>query len=135
MTTLHRDSKNLAFGICAVGVFGRFDHQNSGHLLLAEPGMVVEVQRGEICYLPSACVTHGNRGLGEGETRMSMVFYSAGGLFRWISQGHQLSQLCGGMGDTEHGYAFGHEAGKDRWKEGWDLYCTREELLGFKRGS
>lgn len=72
----HRDKYNLSFGMCAVCPFGRFDHTRSGHLLLAQPKLMIELRPGDVILFPSAVVTHANLPLQPGDLRMSWVMYS-----------------------------------------------------------
>jgi len=69
VTDWHVDARNLVFGICCVVIFSQFDHRRHGHLILKEPKVVVELQRGDVFFLPSGCVTYRNAPLGLGETR------------------------------------------------------------------
>ena len=86
VTDWHVDLKNLAFGLCALGIFGQFDHRTGGHLILKYAKVVVELMRGDIVFFLSAIFPHKNACIRNDETRRSLVFYSQGGLFRWISE-------------------------------------------------
>lgn len=56
----HWDSKNLVGALCAIAVFGIFNHQTSGHLLLHEIKTIVELRAGDVIFIPSAGLTHSN---------------------------------------------------------------------------
>lgn len=82
-TRPHRDSKNLVGGLCAVLALGNFDHRQSGHLILHELKVVLELKAGDLVFFPSAGITHSNSGLRAGETRYSIVQYTAGQNFNY----------------------------------------------------
>ncbi|KAL0567979.1 hypothetical protein V5O48_014013 [Marasmius crinis-equi] len=56
----HRDSKNLAFGWCAITVLGNYNWTKGGHLVLWDLKMVIEFPPGSTIYIPSALVCHFN---------------------------------------------------------------------------
>lgn len=120
----HRDHLNLLFGLCAVCVFGSFNHQTSGHLILREAKVILELRRGDMIFFPSAAITHENSPLGDAESRMVLTFYSSGALFRWISQGH-------GRFD---GKKVTFTEAEERAREGWGLLSTMEELHSLYTG-
>jgi len=77
-TKPHRDSKNLVGGLCAIMVLGDFDHHKSGHLILHEPKLILELKPGDLVFIPSSGVTHSNSPITCGGIRMSIVQYTAG---------------------------------------------------------
>lgn len=79
----HRDSNNLACGVCAITPLGKFDHQRSAQLVLEEPKVVLEVPPMAVAFILSASCTHSNLPLADGETRISFTQYAAGPLFRY----------------------------------------------------
>ncbi len=85
----HKDFKNLAYGLCAICALGNFDPKLSGHFILWELKLLIEFPAGSIIIIPSALFSHGNVGIQAGETRYSLIQYSAGGLFRWVKYGHR----------------------------------------------
>lgn len=119
----HRDFKNILFGVCALGIFGQFNHRTSGHVHLEEAKVVIELRRGDVFFLPSAAITHCNSGLLPHEIRRSIVHYFAGGLFRWVWQDHKLEK---------EGYRFSDEykekVGAMRWDHCWKMFPTLDEL-------
>jgi len=129
ITLEHRDSRNLVGGLCVLGVFGQFDHKTSGHFIMKEPKVVIELRRGDVVFMPSAGITHRNAGMKKGETRSSIIQYTAGGLFQWIWQGfRQLSKS-----DINVRKGFREREGRSRWKEMWGLFPSLEELEEAKR--
>ena len=91
VTEPHFDCMNLAFGLCAIFVFGTFNGKTGGHLVIRELGIVIEVHAGSIVFLPSAIVEHYNIEIVDGETRYSLTLYSAGSLFRWVYNGFRTN--------------------------------------------
>lgn len=120
-TEFHTDTKNLATGLCAICVFGLFDHRKSAQLVMKEPKVILEVKRGDVVFIPSALITHCNLPLGDKEKRYSLVFYTAGGLFRWYDQ--QKAKTAGTSLETG--------LKEDQWKKGWDRFSTLQELISF----
>lgn len=113
----HRDCRNLAFGVCCIGVFGDFNYKESGQLLLKELKLILQLAPGDLVFIPSAVITHRNMAIGQNETRQSIVFYSAGAMFRWVAQGHVT---LGNM--DEHARTALQRASSGRWDCGWNLF-------------
>lgn len=84
-TCLHHDCQNFGPGLCVISSFGNYDHKKGGHLILWELGIVVEFPPYSTILIPSAIVKHGNTTISEGEERMSITQYTAGGLIRWAA--------------------------------------------------
>lgn len=124
----HRDVKNLANGVCLVLVLGSFDHHYEGHIVLHEARLILEMKPGDALFLPSVIITHETIPIQPGETRYSIVFYSAGGLFRW--------QDCGSRTNTEFvatdpdGFEdhFSKAKSQERWKAGRSAFPTLDDL-------
>lgn len=57
--------------------------------------LVVEFPPGSTILLPSAAIAHGNTSidLSIGEERSSFTQYTAGGIFRWVDQGFQKTEV------------------------------------------
>lgn len=91
ITLPHYDSANLAFGLCAIFIFGRFNGQTGGYLVIKELGIVLELPSGCIVFIPSALVMHYNIDIQAGESRYSLTLYSAGSLFRWVYNGFKTN--------------------------------------------
>ncbi|KAL0573748.1 hypothetical protein V5O48_008209 [Marasmius crinis-equi] len=125
----HRDSKNLAFGWCAITALGNFDYTRGGHLVLWDLKLIIEFPPGYTIFIPSAVVCHLNTTIQPGEDRFSFTMYTAGELFRWAEHGYQ----------TETDYKKTKQAKTDvplnatRWARGMDLFSSMEELkTGFE---
>ncbi|KLO14059.1 hypothetical protein SCHPADRAFT_827049, partial [Schizopora paradoxa] len=123
ITKRHRDSRNLVGGLCMIGALGHFNHETSGHFIMEEAKVIVELQHGDIVFMPSARITHRNSRLREGESRASIVQYTSGCLFRWIWQGKKM------LPDNERRLKAGIRAaeGAHRWKELYSLFPTVKE--------
>ncbi|KZV99426.1 hypothetical protein EXIGLDRAFT_640618 [Exidia glandulosa HHB12029] len=98
---MHVDFKNAIFGMCVIAAFGRFNHRKHGLLILKEFKMLVQVAPGDVIFIPSALLTHGNTELGEGEVRRSWTMFNAGGLFRFKDAGFRTMQDLRRTGGTE----------------------------------
>jgi hypothetical protein len=122
----HRDSANLAFGLCAVTALGQFDSKHGSHLVLWDMKLVIEFALGSTILIPSAILAHSNTLLQPGEVRMSFTQYCAGGLFRWVDQGFQTASGFKAV-DEKGKRQFDHES-KKRWQMGMGLFSTLSEL-------
>ncbi|KAJ3780021.1 hypothetical protein GGU10DRAFT_280054 [Lentinula aff. detonsa] len=83
VTFSHRDYLNLLFGQCAVYSAGSFNYKKGGHLILWDLRLILEFPPGCIIFFPSAMIRHSNTAIQNSETRHSLTFFSASGLFRW----------------------------------------------------
>lgn len=96
--------------------------------MLFNLGLVVQFPPGSTTLIPSASVSHGNTAIQDGETRLSITQYAAGGLFRWAAYGFKaaksLMKTAAGrkMKDAVDG------ASGDRWRAGLDLFSKVDEL-------
>jgi hypothetical protein len=125
VTTLHRDHRNLVWGICCVGVFGHFNHELSAQLQMKEPKVVVELRPYDLFLFPSGSITHGSRPLmfPHSEERRVIAFWTPGGNFSWLCQGDRpKSQMS-----KEEQAAFDGD-GRVRWERGYELFSTVAEL-------
>ncbi|EJD39887.1 hypothetical protein AURDEDRAFT_44055, partial [Auricularia subglabra TFB-10046 SS5] len=86
-TPEHVDFKNALFGMCVIAVFGTFDHKKSGMLILRELKVLLPLAPGDIVFIPSALITHGNTDLAADDVRGSWTLFTAGGLFRYRDAG------------------------------------------------
>ncbi|KAK7047521.1 hypothetical protein VNI00_006287 [Paramarasmius palmivorus] len=120
----HRDTKNLAFGWCAVCALGNFDYKKGSHLVLWDCKLVIEFPPGAVVFIPSSVCCHFNTAIQAGEERFSFTTYSAGGLFRWVEHGFQLE---GPYHQTEQ-VVKDAQLNKTRWLRGLNLFSTFEEL-------
>ncbi|EJD42020.1 hypothetical protein AURDEDRAFT_68058, partial [Auricularia subglabra TFB-10046 SS5] len=77
-------------GWCPVFVMGNFNHRTSGHFVMVEPHIVMELRPGDVILMMSSVITHGTAPFLRGETRMSWTCFTAGAFFRWEAAGHKL---------------------------------------------
>ncbi len=126
VTIRHRDSRNLVGGLCMIGVFGNFNHETSGHFIMEEAKVIIELRAGDVVFMPSAAITHRNSQLRAGESRSSIVQYTSGGLFRWVWQGKKLLSKSEMKLKANNCRA----EGVGRWKELYELFPTLEGVGG-----
>ncbi len=124
VTIRHRDSRNLVGGLCMIGVFGNFNHETSGHFIMEEAKVIIELRAGDVVFMPSAAITHRNSQLRAGESRSSIVQYTSGSLFRWVWQGKKMLSKSEMRMKANSRRA----EGVGRWKELYELFPTLEEL-------
>jgi hypothetical protein len=133
VSPMHVDNKNLVFGICCIAVFGSFNHRTGGHNLMRPAKTIFELRRGDLMFLPSGSVHHGNIPIVGDGTRFVAVFYTAGALFRWVNDGHRLRNK-GKKGVKESRRSKEEQSeleileGNARWNKGMDLFSTYDEL-------
>jgi len=67
---------------------------------------------------------HGNTPIGEGETRLSIAQYAAGGLFRWVAYGFRSAKsfLKNAAGKRLKQQI--DKGANERWKEGLAMFST-----------
>lgn len=124
----HVDGLNLAYGWCVVCAMGEFDCKSGGHMVLHDAEIILEYGRGDILFLPSAIMAHENIAVQEHETRYSLTFYSAGGLFRYRALGFKRVKDL-----DEEELAEYNEAGLATWEAGCKLFSTLPELKELYR--
>lgn len=122
----HRDVGNLGPSVCWVKSGGRFDARRGGHVVIHEGRVIVSLPSGCGLLLPSACTTHENIPVGEGETRYSLTGYMAGNLVQHVDQGFR-GQTEWGERDPE-GYSAYKADELNRWARGVAMFKTVEEL-------
>ncbi|KAF9471714.1 hypothetical protein BDN70DRAFT_761742, partial [Pholiota conissans] len=130
----HRDSANVASGICAITALGNFDPTLGGHLILFDLKLVIEFPPGSTVLIPSALFKHGNTPIvGEGVSRMSFTQYCAGGLFRWVRYGFQtvkaVKEACATESEFKEIQAKIDGKLKDRTAEALGLFSTINSLV------
>lgn len=76
-TVPHRDSKNLVGGLCADAVLGDFDSKTSGHLVLHDLKLIIELKHGDVIFIPSAAILHSNLPVKPKTTRCSIIQYTS----------------------------------------------------------
>ena len=122
----HTDLMDLVFGICGILPLGDFNPRTSAQLVLEEPRLIIELRPGDIFFFPSATIHHYSIPMvSQDETRQSMIFYSAGGLFRWVKQGFQTQT---NMSPEEKAACESLEAGAKRWENAWKLFSNISEF-------
>ncbi|KAI0794778.1 hypothetical protein C8Q74DRAFT_1193619, partial [Fomes fomentarius] len=114
VATPHRDHLNLPFGLCAVTVFGQFDPTRSAKVKLDELKLLIQVPPYTTYLIMLAVITHSNTPLDDGETRMSMCQYTAGGLCRYHRCGMRTQKQFKSDGEKL-------ETGEERWRTGVEL--------------
>ncbi|KAI5891908.1 uncharacterized protein SCHCODRAFT_01095360 [Schizophyllum commune H4-8] len=88
----HRDTQNLAFGLCIVHSQGDYNPDKGGHLVLWDLGYVIRFPPGSTIIFPSALIKHSNTPIQEGETRRSFTQFFSGHLFRWAYNGDRTDK-------------------------------------------
>ncbi|KAL1675204.1 hypothetical protein EV122DRAFT_219044, partial [Schizophyllum commune] len=83
----HRDSKNLAFGLCIVHAQGDYDADKGGHIVLEDLNYIIRFPPGATIIFPSALIRHYNTDIRPGEVRQSFTQFTSGHLFRWAYNG------------------------------------------------
>lgn len=92
MTLPHRDSANLAAGLCVITALGRFDHTRGGQIVLWELGLVIDFPAGASIAIPSSLVTHFNVPVRQFDVRYSLTQYCSGHLCRFVENGFQTDK-------------------------------------------
>ncbi|KAJ7666307.1 hypothetical protein B0H17DRAFT_898850, partial [Mycena rosella] len=128
VTVEHLDFLNLSHGFCGITSGGCFDHTKGGHVHMRQWRLVIQCPSGSSLLIPSATVDHGNTPIQPGESHHSMTQYAAGGLFRWVTYGHQTAKDLLAQRDGKHKRAvFDGEPGS-RWAWALDLFSKIDEL-------
>lgn len=107
---------------------GSYDHALGGHLILFDFKLVVQFPVGSTALIPSACVRHGNTPIQDGETRLSIAQYAAGGLFRWVAYGFQSIKS---LTKTQAGKAKKNDIDVQAgnwWMKGVEMFSKFDEL-------
>ncbi|KAG7092100.1 hypothetical protein E1B28_008476 [Marasmius oreades] len=123
----HLDANNSAYTWCAITPMGDFDPKHGGHLILWDLGLVIQFPPGATVLIPSALLVHSNTCVREGETRHSFIQYSAGALFRWVSNGFQTKAKWEAQA-TEEMKCKRQEEDKERVKKGFEMFSTVQEI-------
>jgi hypothetical protein len=124
----HTDYNNLSHGLCALTALGSYDHTLGGHLVLFNLKLIIQFPSGSTALIPSGCVDHGNTPIHEGEIRMSIAQYAAGGLFRWVAYGFKSAKS---LLKTKAGKRVKEQTDKgpgERWREGLAMFSKLDEL-------
>lgn len=89
---LHTDAGNAAYFWCPITALGKYDPTKGGHLILPDLRAVIEFPPGSTILIPSGIMRHGNTPIQDGESRLSFIQYSAGGLIRWVNHGFRTEE-------------------------------------------
>ena len=127
VTFMHTDTGNKANGLCVITALGKFDSKRGGHLVLGRLRLVIEFPAGATTLIPSATVPHGNTSIQDGETRMSVTQYAAGGLFRWVRYGFRNERQLH-KEDPKLAAEF-EDRKATAWKEALDAFSTTASLV------
>jgi len=120
----HTDFNNLSHGLCALTALGDYDHKVGGHLILFGLKLAIQFPVGSTVLIPSGCMSHGNTPIGDGETRLSIAQYAAGGLFRWVAYGFRSAKsLIKTAAGKKLKKKFDKGTG-ERWREGLAMFST-----------
>lgn len=124
VTRPHRDHLNLVTGLCAIYVLGDFDWTSGGHLVLHDLGLLLELSPGDLAFFPSASITHYNLPIKPEATRESLVFYTAGLMFRYAL----LHSLAYKDLEPKEKEKMLKETLRTRLDEGWDRFSLLKDL-------
>ncbi len=124
----HLDHGNFSSGMCALTALGNFNPKTGGHFIFFPFRIVAEFPPGSTIIIPSACLNHGNTPIQDGEIRMSIAQYAAGGLFRYVEYGFAtakslLASVAGKVKKAEIDMKTG-----ERWRLGLNLFSKHKEL-------
>ncbi|KAL0570106.1 hypothetical protein V5O48_011856 [Marasmius crinis-equi] len=78
----HHDTKNLAFGWCAITALGNYNWRKGGHLVLWDLRLVIEFPPSATIFVPSALICYFNTAIQPDEERYSFTCYTSGALFQ-----------------------------------------------------
>lgn len=135
MSLDHTDFNNLSHGLCALTALGTFNHLLGGHLILFGLRLAIQFPAGSTVLIPSGCMDHGNTPIGEGEDRLSIAQYAAGGLVRWVAYGFRSAKS---LLKTAAGRRLIKKADKgtgERWREGLAMFSTLGGLQADVEGA
>ncbi|KIK52537.1 hypothetical protein GYMLUDRAFT_180009, partial [Collybiopsis luxurians FD-317 M1] len=125
-TYIHTDSKNDIRVPCAVTSGGNYNWKLGGHLVLWDFKVILEFPPGATILLPSALLRHSNIPVGAGETHVSVMQYTAGGIQWWLEYGGRTEEAF--AAEDPEGYAKMLSTCNDCWKEALAKFCTLDEL-------
>ncbi|KAJ7433024.1 hypothetical protein B0H11DRAFT_1759362, partial [Mycena galericulata] len=128
VTVPHLDFGNLSWGWCVITALGFFDPDKGGHLILWDLKLVIRFPPGSTILIPSAIIRHSNVPVGIDECRYSFTQYTAGGLFRWVSNGFKTDEDWEKSATKAQREMRVAEAAK-RWEEGVAMYSTVDTAM------
>ncbi|KAI0052238.1 hypothetical protein FA95DRAFT_1669532, partial [Auriscalpium vulgare] len=125
-TWRHLDSANLPNGWCSILSLGDYDYTKGGQLILYSYKLIIQFPPNSIIHLPSGSVEHGNIQVQENETRMSVTWYTAGALFRYVAYGFRTEKALAAEDPTAKSRFDDARAG--RWQAALRLFSKCSEL-------
>ncbi|KAJ6450537.1 hypothetical protein C8R47DRAFT_998853 [Mycena vitilis] len=130
VTLPHVDAANLAWGWCCITAFGNFNPDLGGHLILWDLRLVIRFPPGSTIMIPSALLRHSNVAIQQGDTRYSFTQFTAGGLFRWVYNGHCSDKTFFLKSTPEQLRA--READRaQRWEDGLRMFQVWNPVTGL----
>lgn len=121
ITHPHVDGANRPDGWCPVFPLGTFNPRTGGHLVLPDLKLVIEFPAGCVIFLPSSLLVHYNTPIQMHEKRYSITQYTAGGLFRWASNGFQTQDTFLAKASHEEKVKWLADRAT-RWERGLDFF-------------
>ncbi|KAF9015795.1 hypothetical protein BDZ89DRAFT_962460, partial [Hymenopellis radicata] len=134
----HTDQGNLAWSWCAITALGNYNPDKGGHLIVWDLGLIIRFPPGSTIMMPSALLTHSNVEIQQDEERMSVVHFSAGGLFRYVQNGcitdkEFIAEVWPSM--TEEGRAVWWSERESRWQNALNKMSTWDDILRRSQSS
>ena len=117
---------NCPFGFCAITALGNFNPKKGGHIILWEPGLILEFPHGATILIPSSTITHSNIPVREGESQVSFTQYCAGAIFRFVDNGFRTQERLKEEDPECYKYLEGQK--DHRWQTGLGLLATMEDV-------
>ncbi|KAG6827849.1 hypothetical protein H0H92_010265 [Tricholoma furcatifolium] len=128
-TFKHRDCMNLPFSFCNILALGKFDPLVSAELILWELGLIVPLPHAISINILSACTTHSNTEVQDGDYRVSVTQYCPGDLIRWVHNHGQTEKQLEKADFKEWTRLQGLKC--SRWEDGAALLSTKAELTAL----
>lgn len=127
VTLPHVDAANLAWGWCCITAFGNFNPDLGGHLILWDLRLIIQFPPGSTIMIPSALLRHLNTSIQQGETWYSFTQFMAGGLFRWVHNGHKSDKAFFGEKPSAAKLAQREADRAERWENGLKMFMVWDE--------
>jgi hypothetical protein len=86
--------------------------------------LAIQFPAGSTVLIPSGCMAHGNTPIGEGETRLSIAQYAAGGLLRWVAYGFRSAKSLLKTKASKRLKKVIDKGAGERWREGLAMFST-----------
>ncbi|ESK82361.1 hypothetical protein Moror_12217 [Moniliophthora roreri MCA 2997] len=123
----HADYSNWAPNWCCITAIGDFNPDTGSHLLLWNIGIKICFPPSCSILFPSAIITHLNIPVQPGERWYLIVEYSAGGLFRWVYNGHKMDEDFLATADEKMLEKWNKDRGH-QWKDSLQMYTKWYKL-------